>query len=420
MYQLPKYQNEIQVTTKGDARLMVLITETVGLVSTGRQKRKKNSPFTLPQMNEHFGYSRNEYRYGGGAQWTSSGWAAGKTSLQIQAHIIATFTRDVCATSCLIDVNGQQVTVTRTLYDAFKTSRIRHISEDSSEINDLVLVILQIPGINRENAQQYIDAMMARLLIPERLREAIELGVLNTLNARERQAVMDNIWDDPAWHALYHDPMAPFDGWTARDVLLLFGLAATPFAIGKLVTLFPSLSAVGAGGAAVGGAGVVHEVGRIITKSNGQKIQLVTNTTAVSYTGNIGAANVQHFTLINGQWMPVVLSNVEIVQQLSRSQSGHVETINNVINNNLTERDFSAVLSELQGNPILRPNGTPWDHVTEMRQSLTALTRAVDGLQGSLQNPNLDLGVRNFIQSEVNIANSFINRINELFQLLGR
>ena len=44
--------------------------------------------------------------------------------------------------------------------------------------------------------------------------------------------------------------------------------------------------------------------GRVITLNNGQRIRITSPTTAVAYHGNIVNANVQHFTLVNGQWLP--------------------------------------------------------------------------------------------------------------------
>jgi hypothetical protein len=105
--------------------------------------------------------------------------------------------------------------------------------------------------------------------------------------------------------------------------------------------------------------------------------------------------------------------------QLTRAQSRNIKKLNNVIDSNLTEMDFSGTLRDLQGNPVPNPAGGFWDHRTEMVQSYRALQGILRGLEGSLQNPTLSLEARNFIQAEINRANFYLNKIEELFRPFG-
>jgi RHS repeat-associated protein len=108
-----------------------------------------------------------------------------------------------------------------------------------------------------------------------------------------------------------------------------------------------------------------------------------------------------------------------ITNQLTRAQQRNVQTLDNVVRNNLTRNDFSGTLRDLQGNPVPRPGGGFWDHRTEMVQSYNSLQGVRRGLEGSLNNPNLDSAVRTFLQGELNRANTYINMIDDLFWPFG-
>ncbi|MGL6219262.1 MAG: hypothetical protein ACRC36_14590, partial [Lacrimispora sphenoides] len=105
--------------------------------------------------------------------------------------------------------------------------------------------------------------------------------------------------------------------------------------------------------------------------------------------------------------------------ELTRAQSRNINTLKNIIENNLTDGDFSGTLADLQGNPILKPGGGFWDHLTEMKQSYTGLQSVKSGLEGSLQNPNLAIEVRAALQGNLDKANFYINKIQELFAPFG-
>ena len=56
----------------------------------------------------------------------------------------------------------------------------------------------------------------------------------------------------------------------------------------------------------------------------------------------------------------------DVPNSLTRAQRRNVETLNNVIDNNLQAGDFSGTLRDLQGNPVPKPGGGFWDHRQEM------------------------------------------------------
>ena len=108
-----------------------------------------------------------------------------------------------------------------------------------------------------------------------------------------------------------------------------------------------------------------------------------------------------------------------VADLLTRAQRRNVTTLNNVITKNLTELDFAGTLRDLQGNPVPKTSGGVWDHITEMVQSYTSLNGVRNGLEGSLQNPNLDQNVRIFLESELEKTISYIVRIEDLFSQFG-
>lgn len=109
----------------------------------------------------------------------------------------------------------------------------------------------------------------------------------------------------------------------------------------------------------------------------------------------------------------------DVASQLTRAQSRNINTLNNIINNNLTAGDFSGTLADLQGSPIPKPGGGFWDHLTEMKQSYTGLQGVKSGLEGSLQNLNLVPEVRAFLQQNLDTINFYINKIENLFRPFG-
>ena len=100
---------------------------------------------------------------------------------------------------------------------------------------------------------------------------------------------------------------------------------------------------------------------------------------------------------------------------LTPAQQSSVTKLNNIINNNLTPSDFSGTEADLRGNPIPNGKGGYYDHLTEMKQSLTGLKDIKESLEGSLKNPNLDMQSRQLLQKSLDKTNYYIDKIETLF-----
>lgn len=106
-------------------------------------------------------------------------------------------------------------------------------------------------------------------------------------------------------------------------------------------------------------------------------------------------------------------------RELSRSQIRNLETLDNIIDKHLTDRDFSGTLRDLNGDPIPKPGGGYWNHLQEMQDSYKGLTKIKRGLEGSLHNPNLSDNNRITLQEALDKANLNIKKIEDLFEPFG-
>lgn len=93
--------------------------------------------------------------------------------------------------------------------------------------------------------------------------------------------------------------------------------------------------------------------------------------------------------------------------------------MDNTINDHLTEGDFSGTLRDLQGNPVPNGKGGYFDHLGEMKDAYRSLQKTKGGLEGSLKNPNLSGVDRTLLQEGLDKANSYINKIEEMFEPFG-
>ena len=112
-------------------------------------------------------------------------------------------------------------------------------------------------------------------------------------------------------------------------------------------------------------------------------------------------------------------NDISAANTLTDAQKSRLNALDNIIEHNLKETDFSGTLRDLQGNPVINPQGGYYDHLTEMKQSYTALNKIKRGLEGSLQNPNLASIDRKILQIGLDKANFYIHRIQELFKSFG-
>ncbi|MCM1097620.1 MAG: polymorphic toxin type 28 domain-containing protein [Ruminococcus flavefaciens] len=104
---------------------------------------------------------------------------------------------------------------------------------------------------------------------------------------------------------------------------------------------------------------------------------------------------------------------------LTDAQKSRLNALNNTIEHNLKDSDFSGTLRDLQGNPVPNPQGGFYDHLTEMRQSYTSLVKIKRGLEGSLSNPNLSGIDRTILQEALDTAIAYIQKIEQLFEPFG-
>jgi hypothetical protein len=109
----------------------------------------------------------------------------------------------------------------------------------------------------------------------------------------------------------------------------------------------------------------------------------------------------------------------DAVTNLSRAQQRNLDTLDNITNKHLTDKDFSGTLRDLQGNPVPKPSGGYWDHIQEMKDSYNGLIKIRRGLEGSLNNPNLDDATRKVLTDGLDDANKYIKKIEDLFEPFG-
>ncbi|MFU8646640.1 polymorphic toxin type 28 domain-containing protein [Lysinibacillus sp. RSDA_15] len=104
---------------------------------------------------------------------------------------------------------------------------------------------------------------------------------------------------------------------------------------------------------------------------------------------------------------------------VTRAQQRNLDTLDNIVNKHLTDKDFSGTLRDLQGNPVPKPGGGYWNHLQEMQDSYKGLVKIRKGLEGSVKNPNLDAETRKVLQDGLDKANKNIKKIEDLFEPFG-
>ncbi len=91
---------------------------------------------------------------------------------------------------------------------------------------------------------------------------------------------------------------------------------------------------------------------------------------------------------------------------LTPAQASRVNTINNIIRHNAKPDDFKGVSVELKGIK------TGFDHITEMKQSVLGLSKAINALESSLKNPNLSDGARKEIEFAIRRGQAVLDKMN--------
>ena len=111
--------------------------------------------------------------------------------------------------------------------------------------------------------------------------------------------------------------------------------------------------------------------------------------------------------------------NSAVSNTLTIAQKNRLSTLDNTINDHLTEQDFSGTLRDLQGNPVPNGKGGYFDHAGEMADSYRSLKKIQKALEGSMKNPNLTEIDKRMLMEGLKKVNSYIMRIEDLFAPYG-
>ncbi len=102
------------------------------------------------------------------------------------------------------------------------------------------------------------------------------------------------------------------------------------------------------------------------------------------------------------------------VTELTRSQERVLKDLDNIINDHLTEQDFSGAERDMRGDPVPNGKGGFFDHLKEVKDAATGLEKVRKSLEGSLKNPNLDNTIRKKLQDALDKTNRYLDRVDKL------
>ncbi|MFD6220425.1 polymorphic toxin type 28 domain-containing protein [Nocardia asteroides] len=92
------------------------------------------------------------------------------------------------------------------------------------------------------------------------------------------------------------------------------------------------------------------------------------------------------------------------------SGGGSESTPTDRIKEHLTDRDLDAARRELNGEVVARkPDGTPWDHVQEVRDAQQGLANRIDQINRRLGWPGLDAAERAALERELSEASKLLD-----------
>lgn len=89
--------------------------------------------------------------------------------------------------------------------------------------------------------------------------------------------------------------------------------------------------------------------------------------------------------------------------KLSRSQRKNISRGDNTLRDHLLGKDTSGIAQEKRGKPVYDRGGEEKDHVAEGQSSLRSLSKSIDRLENSLENPKLSYDVRHAIAVRLGI-----------------
>lgn len=88
---------------------------------------------------------------------------------------------------------------------------------------------------------------------------------------------------------------------------------------------------------------------------------------------------------------PGVVWNAKVTPEM------HLQTIDSALSHHLTAGDIAGVYADRRGQPVLQPDGTPFQHEVEMRQARRSVASAVKALRGASENRSLKPAERSYI-----------------------
>jgi hypothetical protein len=95
---------------------------------------------------------------------------------------------------------------------------------------------------------------------------------------------------------------------------------------------------------------------------------------------------------------------------LTKTQQDVVQGIENRITNTLNEKHYEAVRAELEGKVVAtKSNGTPYDHITEVREARVGQIDAAKNLQTALGSPSLNPAARETLEQALSKASKSID-----------
>jgi len=95
---------------------------------------------------------------------------------------------------------------------------------------------------------------------------------------------------------------------------------------------------------------------------------------------------------------------------ISRSQKNRIERGYRKIDDHLKDDDISGAIRDINGKPVTRKNGIPFQHLKEVEDAISGLKKERNSLIKSIKNPNLTPEVKKSIRDAIN---EFEIKINE-------
>ena len=94
---------------------------------------------------------------------------------------------------------------------------------------------------------------------------------------------------------------------------------------------------------------------------------------------------------------------------ISRSQRNRIERGYRKIDDHLTDKDINGAIRDINGKPITKKNGIPFQHKKEVEDAIRGLKKERNSLVKSINNPNLTPEVRKSINDAINEFDIKIN-----------